>query len=377
VGQTYIGLGLSDRAIPVLERALAIRQAAFGHERAETFATRINLAAAYLSHNRQEEAIKLYTETWRLMESTLGGSQRLALTCRDNLAHAFWTVGRTADAIQLGKTTRTLMESRLGPDDVDTLICMGNLANAYQSAGKIPEAIELYQETLRRMERKGNAEGAATLKIKNNLAAAYLSVGRTSEAIQLCKVIRGPMESKFGPNHPYTPNCLTNYASACMTDNQRWDEAEQLWRDLLERQRHATSIPPENVANTLAGLARCLLRRDQDKDAEPLLRECLAILEKAVPDGWQPFQVKSLLGVALLGQRNYPDAESLLLEGYEGLNARKTTLPPRLTSYLSEAGARIVLLYDSWGKPEKAALWQKRPETDRSDGSDPPVRGSY
>jgi hypothetical protein len=48
--------------------------------------------------------------------------------------------------------------------------------------------------------------------------------------------------------------------------------------------------------------------------------------------------VKSMLGGAPLGQKNYADAEPLLIAGYEGMRRCETTIPPqakdRLTSQI-------------------------------------------
>ncbi len=60
-------------------------------------------------------------------------------------------------------------------------------------------------------------------------------------------------------------------------------------------------------------------------EAEPLLRECLAIREKALPDNWLTFNTRSMLGGLLLGQKKYEEAEPLLLAGYEGMKERENS----------------------------------------------------
>ena len=62
-------------------------------------------------------------------------------------------------------------------------------------------------------------------------------------------------------------------------------------------------------------------------DAEPILRECLAIRKKTHPDLWSTFNVKSMLGGALLGQKKFMDAEPLLKAGYEGMKLREADDP--------------------------------------------------
>ena len=94
--------------------------------------------------------------------------------------------------------------------------------------------------------------------------------------------------------------------------------------------------------------------------AEPLLRECLAIRAAKLPDVWLTFHARSQLGGSLLGQKKYAEAEPLVLTGYEGMQAREAWISGRDKNWLIEAGARIVALYDAWGKPGAAAAWRAK-----------------
>jgi hypothetical protein len=81
------------------------------------------------------------------------------------------------------------------------------------------------------------------------------------------------------------------------------------------------------MANALSQLGRSLLRQRRCAEAEPILRECLAIREKVAPRNWRMFEAKALLGGALLGQKKYADAEPLLLTGYRGMSGRAVRMP--------------------------------------------------
>ncbi|MGO9463841.1 MAG: hypothetical protein ACLQIB_42380 [Isosphaeraceae bacterium] len=70
-----------------------------------------------------------------------------------------------------------------------------------------------------------------------------------------------------------------------------------------------------------------------------------------------------MVGAALAGQKKYADAEPLLIQAYEGLKEREARIPFLWrTKRPSEAGARIVELYDAWGKTDKAAAWRNKLE---------------
>ena len=81
------------------------------------------------------------------------------------------------------------------------------------------------------------------------------------------------------------------------------------------------------LAGLLAQFGSILLQAKAFAEAEPLLRECLAIREKTQPDAWTTFNTQSLLGGALLGQKKYADAEPLLLQGLRGDEAAREDDP--------------------------------------------------
>jgi hypothetical protein len=56
------------------------------------------------------------------------------------------------------------------------------------------------------------------------------------------------------------------------------------------------------------------------------------------------------------------------INGYEGLIKRKAKMPfLRRTELPAQAGARIVELYLTWGKKDKAVEWRKRLEAEQSE----------
>ena len=77
-------------------------------------------------------------------------------------------------------------------------------------------------------------------------------------------------------------------------------------------------------------------------------------------DRLRTFETLALLGASLLSQSKFAEAEPLLLEGYNGMNARDAKSMVPLQIRLAEAGARIIMLYDAWGKKDKADQWRKR-----------------
>ncbi len=64
------------------------------------------------------------------------------------------------------------------------------------------------------------------------------------------------------------------------------------------------------------------------------------------------------LGASKAGQKKYAEAEPLLLEGYQGMLARKDHIDVPDWYHLTRAREWLAQLYRAWGKPEKAAAFQ-------------------
>ena len=121
----------------------------------------------------------------------------------------------------------------------------------------------------------------------------------------------------LGPDHPTILLFTANLANANEAGG-RWADAEPLHRLVLARRRETAKSDRPSLANALVTLGQNLLRQPNWSEAEPILRECLAIREKKFPDDWSRFDALSLLGAAMLGQERFAEAEPTLVQGYDG-----------------------------------------------------------
>jgi hypothetical protein len=93
------------------------------------------------------------------------------------------------------------------------------------------------------------------------------------------------------------------------------------------------------------------------REAEPLLRDALAVLEPRVPRKSNPMATMlGNLGDCLAAQARYAEAEPLLNESYTILKAVNVPQSPGL----DEARQRLVSLYEAWDKPEEAARYRNQ-----------------
>jgi hypothetical protein len=116
---------------------------------------------------------------------------------------------------------------------------------------------------------------------------------------------------------------------------------------LLKQRPEASKGLPEHsphLAGLLAQIGQGLLGQKKWIEAEPVLRECLAIREKVQPDEWNTFNARSRLGGSLLGQKKYAEAEPPIVAGYVGMKAREAKTPPPSKPSITEAAERVVRL---------------------------------
>ena len=81
---------------------------------------------------------------------------------------------------------------------------------------------------------------------------------------------------------------------------------------------------------------------------------------KKLPDNWQAFNARSVLGGSLLGQTKYTEAEPLLLSGYKGMKQHDDKIPAIGKPRVKETLQRLVQLCEATGQSEKAAEWKMK-----------------
>jgi serine/threonine protein kinase/tetratricopeptide (TPR) repeat protein len=350
---TYLQLGQNADAVPILESLLTLSAAVRGPNHKETFTVIANLGMVYTGLNRHEDAIRLLEPAVERQEESRGKAHRDSLFLNCRLGNAYREGGRYAEAVRVLDPLVRAHETALGPDDPQTLWATESLASALDRSGDPAGALRIYEPLAPRANAVLGSNHPETLRILNDLGVAYLAAKRPADAIRPLETVLERRRATVGPDDAGTLASLSNLASA-YGDSGNWDKAESLWEDVLSRRRRIDGPCSVVVASALAGYGQGMLNRRRYAQAEPILRECLAIREQVLPDDWLRFHTLSLLGGALLGQKKYGEAESLLIVGYEGLKERAAAIPPFARVRFDEAAERLAELYDATGRPAEA-----------------------
>jgi eukaryotic-like serine/threonine-protein kinase len=359
LASTYEHAGRGADAILLHKETLKLRTAKFGKDHPSTLASRNNLGTAYASAGSLDEAISLHEESVALSLAKFGPNHPTTLVLRNNLGDAYRAAGRTAEAIKIAEDVLALRIAKLGPDHPDTLGSCNNLAQGYFNSDRLTEAIAQWEGMLKALDAKLGPDHPNALVVRSNLASAYLRAGRVAEAIPIFEKTLKFAEAKLGPTHRLTLNVHDHLASAYYA-GARWSDSEPMYLSSIERHRRAGPSALPGLTSDLAALGYVLIKQSKWAEAEPTLRECLAIRDKSSPDDWSRFLTMSLLGNALLGQAKYPEAEPLLVGGYEGIKGRESKIPLSSRRLLPEAAERIIRLYETWGRPDQLNSWKSR-----------------
>ena len=329
-----------------------------------------SLAWGYLRLGRKAEAVALCEHLRDLSVKKLGADHPLTLMAMKSLAGMYLGTGKTAEAVALCEQVRDLCVKRLGADHPLTLGTLQTLAEAYRVTGPTAEAIDLLQRVRDAWEKKLGVDHPFTLATLYSLALAYQAAEKPEQALPLLLQAAIGFEKRHFVHSsagPIVAALIVDYFERL----KQYDQAEiwqRKWLAVVKEQSGADSLP---FATELALLGLNLLKQKRWTDAEAMLRECLAIREKKQPDAWTTFTARSMLGEALNGQKKRAEAEPLLVQGYEGMKQRAAKIPKEVKPRLAEALERLVQLYDAWGKPDQATRWRSELESEKADAKPP------
>jgi serine/threonine protein kinase/tetratricopeptide (TPR) repeat protein len=355
LGWAYGRAGMYDEAIAANREAHRLREARLGPRHADTLVSRFNLAQSLRMTGRFEEAIRNYEEVVRLRRATLGPDHPRTIAALGDLGSAWFESGQPKRSIPLLEEASRLASDRLGVDHPYALLDRASLAAAYGAVGRMNEAVALLETTLKLQMDKLGPNHRDTLLSQGNLGEMLINAGRGSEAVALLETALKGRESLLGPAHPDTMFNRRGLALAYLAA-KRPREAETLMREQIRLARQ----PSAGDSNVLATLAVAMVAQERWNDAESMLRECLAIRTRTIPNEWSRFNTMSQLGGVLSRQGRHGEAEPLVVAGYEGLNARVERLTPIARVRFSEAAARVVAVFEAAGQREKALEWRVR-----------------
>ncbi len=284
LGSTLHDMGLYDRARPLIEDALRIREA---------------LDSGTITRERADAIYNLAG-----VENETGGSAR-------------------AESLYVAALA---MYARLTPDDsTDVYRGLNNLATAVHAQGRLDEAAALYGRVAGWLAAHAPGDPVPITVARVNQATALTELGRYDEAEPLFRAAAATYDSLFGPESARVGQVLQPLAGALLFQ-EKYVEAEAAARHAWAIDTRALGETNPTTVEALRLLVNILMDGGRCAEAVPLADRILALRGKVLPDtdvsigtallfaGW----CRAQLGQAALGERQLR----------EGLALRRQTFPP-------------------------------------------------
>jgi tetratricopeptide (TPR) repeat protein len=355
--------GKFGEAVPLAERALALREKALGPMHPDVASSLNDLATLYWAQGAYPKADPLYVRALDIREKALGPMHPLVATSLDNLATLYWAQGAYPKAEPLYVRALDINEKALGPMHPDVATSLNNLAWIYQAQGAYAKAEPLYVRALAIAEKAlGPMHPDVSISLQN-LAGLYQAQGAYPKAEPLYVRALEINEKALGPMHPAVAGSLHILASLYQVQGA-YPKAEPLLVRALGIREKALGPMHPDVATSLNNLA--LLYQDQGAypKAEPLYVRALNIREKAL-GSMHPDVAQSLNNLAMLYQDQgaYPKAEPLYVRALDIKEKALGSMHPDVATSLNN----LALFYQAQGAYPKAEplyvraldTWQK------------------
>jgi tetratricopeptide (TPR) repeat protein len=249
-------------ARPLLERALAIREAALGPDHPDTARSMHYLANLLSDLEEYAAARPLYERALAIREAALGPDHHATASTLNSLAKLISDLEEYAAARPLYERALAIREATLGPEHPDTASIVGNLGILLRDMGDFAGARPLYERALAIREVALGPNHPDTARTLNALASLLRDTGEYDSARPLYEWGLAIREATLGPNHPDTATSLNSLASL-LRDTGEYQEAKPLFeralaiREAVLGPNHSqTRRTRDNLALVLAALGQ-------------------------------------------------------------------------------------------------------------------------
>ena len=364
MGRLYRRFGAYEKAQRLLEQALVSGRAAFGAEHVRVAETLNDLGALQTQKGDYAASERTLEQALSMRRMLLGQEHGDVAVTLVELGRVYQDQGFNERAEPLQREALTIRRKVHGEEHRETAVSLSDLASVLRLKGDLSGAESLLRQCLelnRRTLGDGHPNTATTV---HDLALITAGRGDYPAAESMFRQVLETHRKAMGDKHPYLATTLNNL-SRVLLEQKRTDEAAAAVQDALDIARAALGSDHQLVAIYTINLASLHLTRKQPAEAEALLREALRIRvlsPELVPsrrrtfldDDWSVGATKSLLGASLVALARYDEAEAVLLDARHDLDA----MPRPHGRELKATMARLITLYDAWGKPGKAAEYR-------------------
>jgi tetratricopeptide (TPR) repeat protein len=282
-----------------------------------SYRTRLMLACALTQVGDFKQAEKLFTQVLKEEEGYFGRQDRKTIGTLYLLGNSRLNLNDLPGAMACYAECRAWYQADKLRPDAKYPTLLNEYAHCHLRKGQYTEAADCFAEAATVRERLLPRQVLFNAELRYNAARAFHLAGDTDKSL-----------TQIGP---------------AVAGIRTGDAKSDLLPLALELNAALLSERKDHVA------------------AEKLAAECVDLCAKHLPNTELHLLAKSGLGVALVGQGKFADAEPHHLDAVNGLTDLRTRAKQPLTDpqYLTVL-RRVIDLYDGWEKPDELAKWKGR-----------------
>ena len=349
MGKGYRNLGLLAAAEPLLERALALREAAEPRDALDLAASLDELGGLRQDQGQLDKARALFEEALALRREHPDATGEELGESLNNLALVLYLLGDFEAAEPLYREALPLVRA-MGGKGFELSVVLNNLGIILHAKGDYEGAEPLYREALDVREALPPSHPWVAISV-NNLGTLLRDRGDLAAAEPVLLEALD-MRQIHGEDHPGVLGPTRNLALLRFLEG-RLEESARLYREGLAIAR---SVDPEHpmTAMVLSGLARVELALGERSSATRRLEEALPILHRRLPaDHWRRAYAEALLAVC---HGEGDEAALILRSRYDAIVAK---LGPREPRSRDVAGL-LAEHYENRGVSSESARYRAR-----------------
>jgi tetratricopeptide (TPR) repeat protein len=364
LGELLFAEGKLAEAEPLLRETLDLKKRRVGNEARDVAQMLVGLASVLKGEGKLREAEGAFREAAAMAKRTAGKDNpedvAMALYC------LVWVLQSEQNRAEAESVAREVLAIRLHenakpPNERAIADSFFQLASVLWSEGRLAEAESAAREALERYE-KSSPNDWQRFNCANTLGGILNGEKKRAEAEVALRDAVAVAKRVANDSHAGDLAQALYSLAWVLQIEDKLPDAEDAAREALviRRKLEAQGHERQEVADSLYELAVVLQSQREWAQAEVPARECLARYEKMIPNEWPTFNCRSTLGLILLSQHKYTEAEALLLSAYSGLSQLHGTFPIDMEARVREALERLVALNEATSRPAQAAEWRLR-----------------
>jgi tetratricopeptide (TPR) repeat protein len=247
-----------------------------------------SVANVYRLNSRADEAIAIYNRALAIRERAYGPDDIRVGQVLNMIGITYNDHGYYAEAEQAFKRSIAIAEISHKPGEITA--GLSTLAEAYARQGRYADAVSLAERAVAERMRVAKADDQDIPIQLEQLGSCYHELGRDAEAEPMLNRALA-MEQKLLQKFGASPATETRVASAMQTlatlhrDRRRYEEAEKLYLGALNLLQNRRSPDDPGLTTPLTGLGALYRKQGKYAEAENIYKRVIAIGQKFFAPG--------------------------------------------------------------------------------------------